>query len=344
MTELVTRFDALLFDLDGVVYVGPDPVQHAAAAIAAARASGVACGFVTNNASRTPQAVADHLSEIGVPAGSADVITSPQAAVSLLSEHVPPGARILVIGGAGIADELTRGGYSPVRSLADDPAAVMQGFSPDLTWRDLAEATYAVRAGLPWVATNMDLTFPTPGGPAPGNGSLVRLVSVAAGREPDAVAGKPEPPLLTEAIARLDSTRPLMIGDRLDTDIEAGARVGIPSLLVLTGVSTVGELLTAAPEQRPAFIGADLRVLQESYPSVECPVSSSRARCGEAVVQIEDGSLAVTTPGQGMDAVRAAAALCWAHADRARIIDIVDALPRLEQAVTAAQSGSGPVR
>ena len=166
-----------------------------------------------------------------------------------------------MIGGTGIDDALVDGGYVPVRALADEPAAVMQGFSPDVSWRDLAEATFAVRTGLPWIATNPDLTFPAPGGIAPGNGALVRLVAETVGRGPDAVAGKPEPPLLREAIRRTRAGRPLMVGDRLDTDIAAGARIGIPSLLVFTGVTTLAELLAAVPEERPEYLGADLRVL-----------------------------------------------------------------------------------
>ena len=165
------------------------------------------------------------------------------------------GSRVLVIGGSGIDDALVAEGYVPVRTLADGPAAVMQGFSPDVSWRDLAEATFAVRSGLPWIATNPDLTFPAPGGIAPGNGALVRLVAETVGRGPDAVAGKPEPPLLREAVRRTQAQRPLMVGDRLDTDIAAGTRIGIPSLLVFTGVTTLAELLAAVPDERPAVPG-----------------------------------------------------------------------------------------
>ena len=152
-----------------------------------------------------------------------------------------------------------------------------------MSWRDLAEATFAVRTGLPWIATNPDLTFPAPGGIAPGNGALVRLVAETVGRGPDAVAGKPEPPLLREAIRRTRAQRPLMVGDRLDTDIAAGARIGIPSLLVFTGVTTLAELLAAIPEERPEYLGADLRVLLEPYPEVvvdadRADLPGSRAR------------------------------------------------------------------
>lgn len=335
----MSDFDALLFDLDGVVYVGPHAVAHAATAIGAAREAGVGCGYVTNNASRTAEVVAEHLTELGIPARPDEVITSPQAAVTVLGDLVPVGSRVLVIGGAGIADELSRSGYVPVRSLADRPAAVMQGFSPDLTWRDLAEATYAVRSGLPWIATNLDFTFPTPSGAAPGNGSLVRLVADVTGSEPSAVAGKPEPPLLNEAIARLGAERPLMVGDRLDTDIEAGARVGIPSLLVMTGVATVSDVLTADGARRPDFLGADLRVLLDPYPDVELAPAAGEARCGDARVAVEAGDLVLLTPGTGVDGLRAAAALCWHHADAGAALRIDLARPALERAVGAALAG-----
>ena len=230
-------------------------MPHAAESIAAARAAGLACGYVTNNASRSASAVVEHLLDLGIDATIDDVVTSPQAAVSLLPDYVPAGSRVLVIGGSGIDDALVAAGYLPVRTLADGPAAVMQGFSPDVSWRDLAEATFAVRSGLPWIATNPDLTFPAPGGIAPGNGALVRLVAETVGRGPDAVAGKPEPPLLHEAVRRTQAQRPLMVGDRLDTDIAAGTRIGIPSLLVFTGVTTLAELLAAVPDERPDVPG-----------------------------------------------------------------------------------------
>lgn len=325
--RLLERFDALLFDLDGVVYVGPAPVPHAADSILAARDAGLACGYVTNNASRSAAAVAEHLIELGIDATVDDIITSPQAAVSLLPDYVPDGSRVLVIGGTGIDDALVDGGYVPVRALADGPAAVMQGFSPDVSWRDLAEATFAVRTGLPWIATNPDLTFPAPGGIAPGNGALVRLVAETVGRGPDAVAGKPEPPLLREAIRRTHAQRPLMVGDRLDTDIAAGARIAIPSLLVFTGVTTLAELLAAIPEERPEYLGADLRVLLADYPDIVG--DADRVTCRGSSATIRDGVLTLTVVGDPWDAVRAAAIAAWGAADAGQRLQVDKALADL---------------
>ena len=328
---LASRFDAVLFDLDGVVYVGPTAVPHAAEAIRGLRGLGIGCGFITNNASRSAHTVAEHLAELGIEAADSDVVTSPQAAVSLLPEYVPAGSRVLVIGGRGIEDALTAAGYLPVHTLAEEPAAVMQGFSPDLSWRDLAEATFAVRAGLPWIATNQDLTFPAPGGIAPGNGALVQLVAQTAGRAPDAVAGKPEPPLLMAAIARLGAQRPLMVGDRLDTDIAAGSRVGVPSLLVFTGVATLGELLAAAPPERPQYLGADLRILLTPYPTLE--VSDDAATSGRAQARMAGERIEVRPGEDPWDSVRAAAALAWRMADEGRPVDRETVVATLAAAV-----------
>ncbi len=328
MPDLVDRFDALLFDLDGVIYVGPDAVPYAADSIRSVRKRGVACIYVTNNAARPAQAVADHLRALGIEASAREVITSPQAAVSLLPAYVAAGARILVIGGQGIVEALEERGYIPVRSLDDAPAAVLQGYSPDLTWRDLAEATFAVRTGLPWIATNPDLTFPTPRGIAPGNGSLVEVVARTVGRAPDAVAGKPEPPLLLEAIDRATSDRPLMIGDRLDTDIAAGARIGIPSLLVFSGVTTFAELVRAIPPERPTYLGGDLRVLLEPYPVVHA--TDSMATCRGATARLVDGVVELDGGGtQPWDALRAVAELAWRCADAGRSLDAAAALALL---------------
>lgn len=259
--SLATTHDVLLLDLDGVVYIGPHAVPGAVEAIERAHRDGLRCVFVTNNAGRTPAIVAEHLRALGIPAQDDDVVTSSQAGASLVAERVPSGSEVLAIGGEGVRAALAERGFVPVDRLGDATAAVMQGYGASTGWADLAEAAVAVRQGLPWIATNLDLTFPTPRGPAPGNGSLVQAVANAAGRRPDAVAGKPEPALLEEAVRRSGARRPLMIGDRLDTDIAGGSRAGIPTLLVLTGIASAADGLAATGEERPTFIGEDLLAL-----------------------------------------------------------------------------------
>lgn len=254
-------FDVILLDLDGVVYIGPHPVASAVEAIAQLRMSGRRCCFVTNNASRTPKQIADHLSDLGIPTSIDEVVTSSMAAASYLARTLPAHAPVLVIGGQGLHDALVSVSLAPVRTLDEQPLAVVQGYGPQVDWHDLAEAAYAVQAGLPWIATNLDRTFPTARGIAPGNGSLVAAVAAAAGRDPDVVIGKPEPGLLREAVQRTGAVRPIMVGDRLDTDVAAGSRAGIPTLLVLTGICSATDAASAQGEQRPDFVAEDLTCL-----------------------------------------------------------------------------------
>ncbi|MDA8436135.1 MAG: HAD-IIA family hydrolase [Actinomycetales bacterium] len=257
---LLDDHDALLLDLDGVVYVGPHAVPHAVEAITAARARGVTAAYVTNNAARPPAVVAEHLRELGLDVTAHDVVTSAQAGAREVAARVPVGSRVLAVGGPGVAEALRDRGLEPVSRYADGPAAVLMGYGPDVGWRELAEASYAVGAGALFVATNTDMSIPTDQGMAPGNGAFVAAVVSASGREP-LVAGKPRAPLLVESVERVGARSPLVVGDRLDTDIEAGHVCGIPTLLVLTGVTDVATLLAAPPDRRPTYLAADLRGL-----------------------------------------------------------------------------------
>ncbi|CAB4863472.1 MAG: HAD-IIA family hydrolase [Actinobacteria bacterium] len=275
-TTAIPDHDVLLFDLDGVVYVGPRAVDGAVEAIAAALARGLRCCFVTNNASRTPHEVAGHLRSLGIAADDDDVVTSSQAGASLVAEYAQGGA-VLAVGGRGVSAALAERGFEPTSTFDARTVAVMQGYGPDVAWSDLAEATFAIRSGLPWIATNLDLTFPTPRGLAPGNGALVGAVAAAVGRRPDAVAGKPEPALLLEAVRRTNALRPLMIGDRLDTDIAAGSRLGMPTLLVMTGVCDAEGLSIAIGEEVPTYVAADLSCLLDGRPLPRFDPSASPA-------------------------------------------------------------------
>ena len=308
---LAAVHDVALLDLDGVLYVGPDAVPGAPEALAAAARSGLRAAYVTNNAARTPEVVARHLRELGIPADPQDVVTSAQAAARLVAERVPAGAAVLVVGGEGLRTALVERGLRPVAELADDVAAVVQGFAPEVGWRQLAEATYAVTAGLPWIACNLDSTVPTARGTAPGNGSLVSVVAGAAGRRPDAVAGKPETPLHRESVERTAARRPLVVGDRLDTDIDGANRADTPSLLVLTGVSGAVDLLAAEPGLRPTYLAADLAGgLLEPHPTVSR--EGDGWRCGDAVVTVTGTEVSVSGAGDRVDALRALCVAWWA--------------------------------
>ena len=287
-----------LLDLDGVVYVGEHGVPGAAEALDRARAAGMRLAFVTNNASRTPQSVAAHLRELGVHAEADEVVTSAQAACSVLAERLPAGARVLVVGGEGLRAAAANRGFTVVASADDDPVAVVQGYSPDTSWRDLAEATVAIRRGALWLASNLDLTLPSVRGPLPGNGALVGAVRLATGVEPLA-AGKPDPAMHRESVERSHATRPLVVGDRLDTDIEGASRVGCDSLLVLTGVTTAAAVLGADPAHRPTYLAEGLDGLLAPHPAPRAEVGGGWT-CGGWRVAPQPG--AGQGPGADQDA------------------------------------------
>lgn len=256
-TRLRDRYEALLLDLDGTLYRGPVVIEGGPAALAAGRQRLV---YVTNNAGRAAAAVAAHLVELGYPAEEPDVVTSAQAAGRLLAERLEPGAEVLVVGTDDLAAEVKAAGLQPVRHAGAAVAAVVQGHSPQTAWPDLAEASYALRAGAVWIAANTDRTLPNERGLAPGNGAMVAALRAASDRAPE-VAGKPYPPLLEDALERAGTRAALVVGDRLDTDIDGAENVGIDSLLVLTGVSTVAELAALPPERLPTYIADSLDAL-----------------------------------------------------------------------------------
>ncbi|CAB4930318.1 MAG: HAD-IIA family hydrolase [Actinobacteria bacterium] len=317
---LVSRHDVLLVDLDGVVYVGANPVRHAVEVLGQARSGGSRVGYVTNNARRTPEEVAAHLREFGLEVVDDDVVTSAQAGARLVASLVPVGSAVLAIGGPGVSAALIERGLRPVMTDSEAPQAVMQGYGPDVSWHDLAEGTYAVARGVPFIATNLDLSVPTPRGIAPGNGALVAVIVAVTGVTP-LVAGKPESPLMLESIERLAAASPLVIGDRLDTDIEAGSRLGLPSLLVLTGVTGVADLVAAPAHQRPTYVSEDLRGLLEEQPLVEV-LPGGAVQCRQARVRVGERGLDVEQGGTDpIDLLRAVAVACWTRADRGEEID-----------------------
>ncbi len=331
---LADDYDAVLLDLDGVVYLGPVPVPGAPEALTALRRRGVRVGFVTNNAARSPFDVAAHLSDIGVPAEGADVVTAAQAGARLLRERFDPGVRVLAVGGEGVRQALVEADLIAVASADDDPVAVLQGWGPELTWNDLNEAAIAIHHGAHWVATNIDPTRPTDRGLVPGNGAAVAAVRQAVEIDPE-VAGKPYPPLLTQTVARLGTRRPLFVGDRLDTDIAGGRRAGMDTLLVLSGAHGPSDLLSAAEDSRPVHLGRDLGALLR--PARVAVVEQDRARCGEAYVSLVDGALhwrgdRSAQPEERIDALWAAAQLSWHAADQGRTPDPSEFLSRWNDA------------
>jgi HAD superfamily hydrolase (TIGR01450 family) len=290
-------------------------VPHAAPAIRAARQAGMRFQFVTNNASKSPEQVAQRLAEADIEARAPEITTAAQACAALIRQEMGTGLRVLVVGGDGVINALQEADLEPVFSAKDAPDAIMQGWHRDVGWPQLAQAAYAIGRGARYFATNLDRTLPTEKGEAPGNGAMVAAVVTATGVEPTA-AGKPNPPIFRLAQERAGSAAPLVIGDRLDTDLAGARRAELPSLMVLTGVNSAQDLLHAPPEYRPTFVGADLRAL--ARPQLPVTRDGLTWHCGDASATWEDGALRVAggVGDGGFDqALRAAAACCWTMAD-----------------------------
>lgn len=311
MTDsLADIHDVALLDLDGVVYVGEHAVPHAVDGLAAARAHGMVLTFVTNNASRPSDVVAEHLTGLGVSAAADEVVTSAQAGAALMVKRLGTGAAVLAVGGPGVTEALLAADLAPVHADVNGRVGavggVLQGFGRAVAWSDLCAAALAVQDGAVWIATNPDMSLPIVGGRAPGNGALVAAVAAAVGREPDDIAGKPFPALMRASMDRTHAVRPLVVGDRLDTDIAGAHAVAVPSLLVFTGVSDVEAVLTAPAGQRPTYLGADLGALtatprattggdREAHATIPAPerhdswwtLAGSRARVRDGVLEVE---------------------------------------------------------
>ncbi|MEV4352028.1 HAD-IIA family hydrolase [Actinoplanes sp. NPDC049596] len=307
--HLAAVYDLVIFDLDGVVYLTDEPIDGAAEAIERLRTAGTAVAYATNNASRRAADVAAALTGMGVPAEPAEVLTSAGAAASLLARKLPAGSPVLVVGADALRAEVRDAGLVPVEKLEDNPAAVVQGYGPDVGWRILSEAALAVRAGALWVATNTDRTLPSPRGPLPGNGSLVAVLRTALDRDPDLVVGKPEPALFTTAAANAHAKHPLAVGDRLDTDIQGAVTAGLDSLLVLTGVSTPADLLAATPDRRPTYVAADLAALFHPADALRVPLDATKADGWQ--VTREDETATLTGDGDPLTALRLLCTTTW---------------------------------
>ncbi|MFE6969935.1 HAD-IIA family hydrolase [Isoptericola sp. NPDC057653] len=317
---LTSAYDLALVDLDGVAYRGHLPIPHASASLTSARGAGLRLVFVTNNASREPEEVAGQLTGLDIPTAADEVLTAAQACAALLRTRLAPGARVLVVGGAGLRTAVERAGLTIVDSADDAPEAVAQGYAPGLAWEDLAEAAYAVAGGAWHVASNLDLSLPTARGFAPGNGALVGAVVAATGVQPDS-AGKPSPTMYRLAVDRAGAERPLVIGDRLDTDLAGARSGGYPGLHVLTGVSTARDAVLADAGLRPDYLGGDLRALLEPHPAPQRGAEGWWT-CGGRAARVAGARLELDGSGpRGIDVIRAACAAAWEAADRGSAVD-----------------------
>ena len=320
---IAKAYQLALLDLDGVVYRGKNPVEHAAQSIRQAESLGMTIEYTTNNSSRFQHVVAEQLRGFDLDVEPWQVITSSVVAARMVAKAMPAGARVLVIGAEHLREEVTRNGLVIVDGAADRPDAVIQGWFPQMTWQMMAEAAFAVEAGATYFVTNRDLTIPRELGIAPGCGSMIRAVIAATGVEPVASAGKPESYMYDEArelnasegFDLVPKEHSIAIGDRLDTDIEAGNRGGYDSLAVLTGVTNPHELMLAPAHLRPTYVAPDLRAFAETMPE---PVDHGDGRwtCGDASASFDSVSNDLSvSDATSVDAMRAAICAAWQAAD-----------------------------
>lgn len=299
------KHDVLLLDLDGTLYRGSTAIEGAVELLDQV---GLRQLFLTNNASRSSVQVAAHMRTMGFDIDPDDVVTSAQTAARVLQRECGPGSKVLVIGTDALSAEVADVGLVPVCSQTDAPVAVVQGHSPDTDWHSLAEAALAIRHGALWVACNIDATFPTERGLVPGNGSMVAALRTATDSTP-CVVGKPEPHMVREGLARGCFNAPLVVGDRLETDIAGAAAIGLPSLLVLSGVTTATDVIFAGPRCRPTYLAEDISGLVQG---AECLRVGPQRGWN---VEIGDDTVSVTAVDagsqQGLSVVRAIAHAMW---------------------------------
>lgn len=318
--SLASDYDLLIFDLDGTVYQGGRPIEHAIDSI---NATQTPCHYVTNNASRSPQRVADQLRSLGLYATAEDVLTSAQAVVTLAAEKCPAGACVYVVGSESLKELARRAGFMLANSADDSPVAVIHGHSPETGWTQLSEAALAIANGAIYLASNLDTTLPLERGLHIGNGSMVAAVTSATGVVPEA-AGKPGPRMFQFAAERAHASSPLSIGDRLDTDIAGSVAAGIASLQVITGVSGHYAILNAPAKQRANFIAGDLRGLCDDAKDIDprCTASHGHfcARYDESENLLTIDGTARRADDAPLEALRAALSAVWSHSNGAHTL------------------------
>lgn len=318
--------DCVLFDLDGVVYHGPDPITGAVEAISWLHEQSIPVSYVTNNATRTAEVVADHISTLGIRTSPAEVTTSAQVLAGQLAAKFGTGASVYLVGTTGLATALEAEGLRVTRTLDDDPVVIAQGLDPDITYQMIVRACEAITSGIEWWATNPDYSMVGPRSRVPGNGAFIDMLSRLTGAQPT-VVGKPSPHMMEFAAHRIGAERPLMVGDRLDTDIEGGNSAGFETALVLTGVHDIHDALRAGPGRRPTYILPSLRSLgtlivgsdparaEERPESSETPLPSAGGDSAEC--RIVDGQLRLDESSRAeVSAVQNALRSAWAATDR----------------------------
>lgn len=302
MHPILRKYQGLMVDLDGTVFEGNRPVDGAKEGLAEHEVV-----YITNNASRAPQQVAEHLTELGFPTRPEQVMTSAMAACLMAraefdardtsgQREAEALRKVFVIGAESFKQLAREAGLDVVDSADDNPEVVLHGHSPDNNWACLSEGALAIQRGARYIASNLDSTLPTERGFMIGNGSMVAAVSNATGVVPDA-PGKPKPTMFEACRPQLEGMDILVIGDRLNTDIAGGNNAGLPTLCTVTGVSTHRDILAAQPAERPTYIAANMRDHLEGW---------------SAALDEETPTVVVTAGAHGPEQVMAAEALAVA--------------------------------
>lgn len=255
---------AFIFDMDGVLYRGGDPLPGVSELLAAIERRGAGYVLATNNSMASPEQYAARLGQMGLTVGADKIQTSGTATRDYLTQHLPAGAPVYVVGMPGLKEQIHEVGGFAVAEPAEgvsNTAAVVCGLDQTFTYDKLKAAFFAIRAGAKFIATNIDSSLPTETGFVPGAGTIVAAIRTGTGVTPT-VIGKPSPEVLIQAALELDATpdQSVMIGDRLDTDILAGNRANMLTTMVLTGVSSLADI--AESEAKPDIVVAGLPELR----------------------------------------------------------------------------------
>lgn len=271
----MSRVQALLLDMDGVLYKGDEILPGVLEGLAYFEQTGRSIVYVTNNATRTPAMFVDKLAAMGISAREEQVLTSAEATGGWMARNAPAGSRVQLIGQAGVWTAMLAHGFQPANTPQDADFVVV-GMDFHLDYRKCAEATLAIQAGARFIATNEDATFPSEEGEIPGAGSIVALLKTATGVQPE-VIGKPYPGMFEEAMARLqlNAGACLMVGDRYETDIQGAQQLAMWTAGVCTGVTSHAEFL--AQERPPNFVFADMPDLVAAFRQFDGPTRQAAA-------------------------------------------------------------------
>ncbi len=260
---LIDSYDAILLDLDGVVYLGSTPIDSAVKTIKELQKRKVNIAVITNNGSVTSKSVSKWMKNFDLDIKPASIVTSSQTLCWYLQQNYQRNDVVLVVGSQSLKDSVKEAGFKVVTKADKNPRLVVNGIDAEISQKDLAEMCYAISKGAKWISTNNDYTFPTEKGLAPGNGAFNALITSITGKNP-ILMGKPEPFMFLQAAKIFDAKNPLVVGDRLDTDIQGANKAGFKSMCVLTGVTDMNQIKNANPSTGPTYVGKDLSALLDN--------------------------------------------------------------------------------